>query len=113
MSLHPKTVIEQAFKAHSDTEMVSLHVETPTGQKLYTHDGQRQSSMLKKEVSLNVSGSTWRLLFEAPSTYRLSQHQILAPTFFLVSGVIFMVGFTWLYFAWAGVRVEQRKKSLK
>ncbi|GEM_PF-2853399 len=108
LSIHPETLIKQGLNEISSTEPVSVRVETVNGDRIYSSPEDIPGVRIEKNISLDVSGQTWRFTFTAPDYYGLTLRERFAPGFMLIVGLIIMIGFMTSHLYAGGVRVRKR-----
>lgn len=109
-SLHPETMFEQGIKTLQQGREVSITAKTSNDMLIYQTDYQPTANFIEKKVSIDVAGQTWIVTFRASDQFGLTLREIIAPTFMLVGGLIFMTMFVSLYFYRTGIRLKKLAK---
>lgn len=106
-SLHPETLIKEGLKTLQAGTKISITAKTPSDMLIYKTDYQPTANYIEKTTTIDVGGQTWNVTFRASDQFGLTTREILAPTFMLVGGLVFMIMFVSLYFYRTGIRLKR------
>lgn len=109
-SLHPATLFEEGLNTLESNREISITAKTATDMLIYQTDYQPATNYIEKKVSIDVAGQTWNITFRASDQFGLTLREVIAPTFMLVGGLIFMIMFVSLYFYRTGIRLKKIAK---
>lgn len=109
-SIHPQTLFERSVQLLTKPEEVAIEVTGSDGATVYSYGSDFIGDRIAQESTINVGGQPWNVVFSAPADYDLTPRQVIAPPFFLIVGLLFMLLCASAFFYWTGVRIQRTKR---
>ena len=105
-SLHPDTLFEAAIDNTSNTNDIFIQAINSAGETVYQNENKVGTQFIEHKSSIVIGSENWSVTFKAPANYGLTSREIIAPTFFLIGGFLFMIMLMSLYFYRQGFRIK-------
>lgn len=109
-SLHPETLFNAAVESMQTTDEVYVEATNTSGSVVYQTGNKLDEEYIEHKATIGIGDEDWNIAFRAPASYQLSPREMIAPTFFLIGGCLFMIMLITLYFYRQGIRMKWREE---